>query len=389
VVIIILEFDYSILSSQTDRRDWPELTQSVHRKLSTKLADGRELIYFDDEGSTIPETRKSDTREATQRPAVAQMRLDSLTGDWISVAAARQSRAFLPPAHECPLCPTTEHNLSEIPDNFDVAVFENKSPSFGPDLATQDDESYGVVPNLELGSTRDSIGRCEVVVFSSQHEGSLSTMPVSRIRTLIDAWADRTEALQSLPGVRQVFPFENRGQEIGVTLHHPHGQIYSYPFVPPRTLKLLQSIEKFGSDLFEQTLKFEQAGERVLIRGEHFTAYVPFAARWPVEIHLLPHRHVQHFGQLNQDEKTELAEIYSKLLGALDRIYPTPTPYISAWHQAPLVKGGENVRLQLQITSPRRGADKLKYLAGSESAMGAFIADVAPEVAATMIREAL
>jgi len=361
----------------------------IMNKIHAKLADGRDIFYFDDAQSTLPKERKSDLRDLPARPAVAEMRLDSLTGEWISVAAARHNRAFLPPAHECPLCPTTADNLSEVPDVFDVAVFENKSPSFGPDLLAEDDEHYAVVENLQLGSTRASVGRCEVVVFSPQHLGSLGQMPVARVRTVIEAWADRTNHLQSLPGVRQVFPFENRGQEIGVTLHHPHGQIYSYPYVTPRTTKLLASIEKFGADLFEKTLQFEKASERALIVGEHFTAYVPFAGRWPIEIHLLPHRHVQHFGQLNDAEKDELAEIYHRLLNALDRIYDTPTPYISAWHQAPLISGGENVRLQLQITSPRRAADKLKYLAGSESAMGAFIADFAPEVAAKMIREAL
>lgn len=358
-------------------------------KISVTLSDGRELIYFDDSNSQLNGERKPDSRPAVERPDVAEMRLDTLTGDWISVAAARNARAFLPPAHLCPLCPSTESNQSEIPDQFDIAVFENKSPSFGPMLAESDDENFGVVEHLKLGSTLPSIGRCEVVVFSSEHEGSLSKLPVTRVRTLIDAWADRTEALQAMPGVRQVFPFENRGQDIGVTLHHPHGQIYAYPFVTPRTKKLLDSIAEFGNDLFQKTLEFEQKSERVLISGEHFTAYVPFAARWPIEIHLLPHRHVQHFGQLTCEERDELSEIYLKLLGALDRIYETPTPYISAWHQAPQVTGGENVRLQLQITSPRRGADKLKYLAGSEAAMGAFIADVAPEVAAAMIREAL
>ena len=251
-------------------------------KRSTRLSDGRELIYFDDAGSNLPAERKADLRPAAERPAVAQMRLDSLTGEWISVAAARHNRAFLPPAHLCPLCPTTDGNLSEIPDVFDVAVFENKSPSFGPDLAELDDENYGVIPNLAIGSTLDSIGRCEVVVFSSQHLGSLADQTVPRVRTIIDAWADRTAELSALPGIRQVFPFENRGQEIGVTLHHPHGQIYSYPYVTPRTQKLLASIEAYGPNLFADTLAFEQAGERVLIRGEHFTAYVPFAGRWPI-----------------------------------------------------------------------------------------------------------
>lgn len=358
-------------------------------KISVSLSDGRELIYFDDADSQLPADRKADARPAVERPEVAEMRLDTLTGDWISVASARNGRAFLPPAHLCPLCPTTDANLSEVPDEFDIAVFENKSPSFGPALAEVDDENFGVIERLKLGSTLPSIGRCEVVVFSSEHEGSLSKLPVTRVRTLIDAWADRTEALQALPGVRQVFPFENRGQEIGVTLHHPHGQIYAYPFVTPRTKKLLDSIAEFGADLFQKTLEFEQNSQRVLISGEHFTAYVPFAARWPIEIHLLPHRHVQHFGQLTGIERDELASIYSRLLGALDRIYDTPTPYIAAWHQAPQVTGGENVRLQLQITSPRRGADKLKYLAGSEAAMGAFIADISAEAAAELIRGVL
>jgi UDPglucose--hexose-1-phosphate uridylyltransferase len=359
------------------------------KKISAKLFDGRDLFYFDDADSALPAKRKMDSRPAAERPAVAQMRLDSLTGDWVSVAAARQNRAFLPPAHLCPLCPTTTENPSEVPDNFDVAVFENKSPSFGPALLTADDDTYSVVPNLELGTTRDSVGRCEVVVFSPEHQGSLGQMPVWRIRTVIEAWADRTAHLQSLPGVRQVFPFENRGQEIGVTLHHPHGQIYSYPFVTPRTSKLLDSISRFGSDLFQKTLEFEQAGERVLIQGEHFTAYVPFAGRWPIEIHVLPHRHVQSLDQLTDAEKDELASVYSRLLRSLDDFYDSPLPYISAWHQAPMVAGGQNVRLQLQITSPKRAADKLKYLAGSESAMGAFIADLPPETTAARLREVL
>jgi UDPglucose--hexose-1-phosphate uridylyltransferase len=361
---------------------------AISKKVS-QLADGRELIYFDDADSNLAPERKADLRNLGERPAVAEMRLDSLTGEWISIAAARSNRAFLPPTNECPLCPTSAGNHSEVPDNFDVAVFENKSPSFGPDLLSVDDEKYSVIANLELGSKRASVGRCEVVVFSPEHLGSLSQMPVSRIRTVIEAWADRTHELMNLPGVRQVFPFENRGEAIGVTLHHPHGQIYAYPYVTPRTKKLLDSIKAYGPKLFEETLAFEKASPRLLIAGEHFTAYVPFAGRWPIEIHLLPNRHVQNLSQLTAEERDELASIYSKLLGALDNIYETPTPYIAAWHQAPQVPGGENVRLQLQITSPRRAADKLKYLAGSESAMGAFIADFPPEITAELIRSKL
>lgn len=358
-------------------------------KHSAKLSDGRDLFYFDDSGSALDANRKQDQRPAIERPEVAQMRLDSLTSEWVSVAAHRHGRAFLPPANQCPLCPTTAENLSELPDTFDVAVFENKSPSFGPELLDAKDEHFADVANLPLGSTRKSVGRCEVVVFSPEHLGSLGALPLERVNTVIDALADRTEHLQTLPGVMQVFPFENRGQDIGVTLHHPHGQIYAYPFVTPRTQKLLASIERFGENLFADTLEFERNSERQLISSENFTAYVPFAGRWPIEIHVLPHRHVQNLAQLTETERTELADVYRRLLKSLDGIYETPTPYIAAWHQAPLIEAGKNVRLQLQITSPRRAADKLKYLAGSESAMGAFIADFAPEKTAGQLREVL
>jgi UDPglucose--hexose-1-phosphate uridylyltransferase len=351
--------------------------------ISAALADGRELIYFDDEGSTLTGDRRQDARTLDPRAATAEMRLDALTGDWVSIASHRNKRAFLPPANACPLCPTTESNPSELPDLFDVAVFENKSPSFGPDLGAAAPDQFG------FGVSAPATGRCEVVVFSPKHSGSLGEMPVNRVRTVIEAWRARTEALQSLPGVVEVFPFENRGQEIGVTLHHPHGQIYAYPFVTPTTQKLLQSIERYGDNFFEDLLNFERGSSRVVLQSDSFTAYVPFAARWPIELHLLPNREVSDFTGLTTAELDELAQVYSRLLRAMDGVYPTPTPYISAWHQAPLISGRERVRMQLQITSPRRAADKLKYLAGSESAKGAFISDVTPESVAEVLRGAL
>ncbi|WP_315549973.1 galactose-1-phosphate uridylyltransferase [Microbacterium aurum] len=367
-------------------------------KRSTRLADGRELIYFDDPGTTLGPDRAVDARTLDPRPATATMRQDVLTGDWISVAAARQNRAFLPPAELDPLAPQTPTNPSEVPSQYDVAVFENKSPSFGPALA----EAFGDAPaasdpprglddlaHLGLGRTRTSVGRCEVVCFSPERAGSFGTQSVTRARTVIEAWADRTAALSALPGVAQVFPFENRGEAIGVTLHHPHGQIYSYPYITPRTTRLLDSIDRTSPDLFQRILEFEQAGPRVLLRGEHWTAFVPFAARWPIELHVLPHRHVADFAGLTDAERDELAPFYLRLLRGVDALYDTPTPYIAAWHQAPVAVGRDTVRLNLQLTSPRRAADKLKFLAGSEAAMGAWIGDVPPETAAEKLRAAI
>ena len=367
-------------------------------KRPTRLADGRDLIYFDDPGTTLGAERAVDARTLDPRPATATMRQDVLTGDWITVASNRQNRAFLPPAHLDPLSPQTPTNPSEIPSLYDVAVFENKSPSFGPALdAAVGDAPAAVDPprgaddleHLGLGRTRTSVGRCEVVCFSPEHEGSFGSLSRTRARTVIEAWSDRTAALSQLPGIRQVFPFENRGKDIGVTLPHPHGQIYAYPYVTPRTQRLLDTISRTSDDLFARILEFEQAGERVVLRGEHWTAFVPFAARWPVEVHVLPHRHVADLSETTDAERDELAPFYLRLLRGIDALYDTPTPYIAAWHQAPVDRARDAIRLNLQITSPRRAADKLKYLAGSESAMGAWIGDVTPESQAERLRAAL
>jgi UDPglucose--hexose-1-phosphate uridylyltransferase len=367
-------------------------------KRPTRLADGRELIYYDDPDTTLPPERSIDARELAPRPETATMRLDVLTGDWISIAANRQNRAFLPPAELDPLAPQTPTNPSEIPSRYDVAVFENKSPSFGPALAAATDDvpaavdpprSLADLAEYGLGRTRTSVGRTEVVCFSPEHAGSFGTQSVTRARTVIEAWADRTAALSALPGIQQVFPFENRGQEIGVTLPHPHGQIYAYPYVTPRTQRLLTALERTGDDLFDRILEMESKSERMILRGEHWSAFVPFAARWPLEVHLVPHRHVADFAETNDAERDELAPLYLRLLRGVDALYDTPTPYIAAWHQAPVHVGRAGARLHLELTSPRRAADKLKYLAGSEAAMGAWIGDVPPETAAARLREAV
>lgn len=358
------------------------------------LADGRELLYFDDADTLLGTERAVDARALDPRPATAEMRQDPLTGDWISVAAARQNRAFLPPAEADPLAPQTETNPSEIPSTYDVAVFENRSPSFGPELPgwSSTDAAASALADLRavgLGRTHPSHGRCEVVCFSPEHEGSFGTQSPSRARTVIEAWAHRTAALSALPGVQQVFPFENRGRDIGVTLPHPHGQIYAYPYVTPRTERLLASIDAYGPDLQADLLDRERSGERVLLAGDHWTAFVPFAARWPIEVHLMPHRHVPDLAATNEAERAELARLYLRLLRGVDRLYDTPTPYIAAWHQAPVHERRDDVRLTMQLTSPRRAAERLKYLAGSEAAMGAWIGDVPPETQARALRDAI
>jgi len=364
----------------------PQITKQVHR-----LADGRELIYFDDADTTLPPDRAPDSRVLDERPPTATMRQDPLTGEWISIAAARQNRVVMPPAALDPLAPQTPDNPSEIPATYDVAVFENRSPSFGPALPGADDSAAapGSLDGIGLGRTAPAFGRCEVVCFSPEHEGAFGSIHRSRARTVIEAWADRTAALSALPGVRQVFPFENRGAAIGVTLQHPHGQIYSYPYVTPRTQRVIESVDSYGPGLFADILASEQAGPRVVLGGEHWTAFVPFAARWPIEVHMLPHEHVADFAETSPEQRDELAVLYLRLLRGVDALYGDPTPYIAAWHQAPVDTHRDSIRLSLQLTSPRRGKDRLKFLAGSEAAMGAWIGDIPPETQAERLREAI
>ena len=350
----------------------------------SSLADGRELIYFDDPGA--PERVPGpDRRPPEPRPVTARMRYDQLSGEWISIATARQNRAFLPPAEFDPLAPQTPSNPSEIPDRYDVAVFENRSPSFGPALP---EPGASLSRPAQLQAETVAGGRCEVVCFSPEHAGSYATQSTVRARTIIEAWAQRTEALGALPGIAQVFPFENRGLEIGVTLPHPHGQIYAYPYVPATMQRICASVAA-RPDLFPELLEAERSGPRVVLAGEYFTAFVPFAARWPLEVHLMPHRHVPDLAATTVAERDELAVITLRLTRALDALYDAPLPYIAAWMQAPVHAHRDDVRLTWRLTSPRRSADKLKYVAGSESAMGAWVSDVAPEDAAARLRDAV
>jgi UDPglucose--hexose-1-phosphate uridylyltransferase len=363
----------------------------------TRLSDGRELLYFDAGEEAAGRHRDPEqVRDRRSLPArgtdAGQVRFDELIGEWVAVAAHRQDRTHLPPEDECPLCPSDGARRTEIPTRYEVAVFENRFPSFGP--------QHGVLPadpGPEAGQVLEpAYGRCEVIAYTDSHTGSFAELPYERVRTVVDAWAQRTEALSALPGVQQVFCFENRGAEIGVTLHHPHGQIYAYPYVTPRAARMAKQARRHflrSGGLESQTaaiLAAERAdGSRMVLEGQHFSAFVPFAARWPLEVHLVPHRHVADLAGLHGEERDELAELYPELLRRFDALYDSPTPYIAAWHQAPVdAEFRPAGHLHLQLTSPRRAAGKLKYLAGSEAAMGAFINDTVPEETAARLREA-
>ncbi|QTJ68112.1 galactose-1-phosphate uridylyltransferase [Rhodococcus sp. ZPP] len=367
------------------------------RKTRTRLADGRELIYFDD---SEPYVSGAATRELVDSrplpPAVSQsqMRFDVLTGEWVVIAAQRMDRTFLPPADASPLAPSRPGKPpTEIPaDDYDVVVFENRFPA----LATVAEEQHlpGRVDDEPLWPLAQASGRCEVVCFSSDPDARFSSLDPGRVRTVIDVWADRTAELSALTGIRQVFCFENRGREIGVTLTHPHGQIYAYPFLPARTATLIQRsrahVARTGRLLLSDVLDAEKrAGRRIVLAAEHWTAYVPAASRWPLEMHLAPHRDVRDLAELDDAQRDELALVYLELLRRVDRFFDglDAVPYIAAWHQAPVGDDRPFGRLYLQLYSMMRSPGRMKYLAGSESSMGAWINDTTPERIADRLRE--
>ncbi|MCD0452909.1 galactose-1-phosphate uridylyltransferase [Actinocorallia sp. API 0066] len=347
------------------------------RRTPITLSDGRELIYFDLPSDPPRETR--DVRDLPEPPQASELRYDEPRGEWVAIAAHRQARTFQPPASECPLDPSRPGFATEIPGPYRVVTFENRFPSFSQRI-----EGSPTGPGLRPGQ-----GRCEVVCFTPRHDGSFADLPHEDVRLVMDAWADRTEALSATPGVEQVFPFENRGEEIGVTLAHPHGQIYGYPYVTPHTAQHLAALER-DADVFTRLLDRERAGGRVLVSNDHWTAFVPYASRWPFEVHVYPHRRVPDLTALTPAERDAFAPVYLPVLKALNCLFDVPEmPYIAGWNQAPVRLARDTYHLHLQLFTIRRAATKLKYLAGSESAMGAFVNDVRPEQAAALLRSAL
>ncbi|MDQ2837286.1 MAG: galactose-1-phosphate uridylyltransferase [Actinomycetota bacterium] len=360
-------------------------SSSARTPTRTRLSDGRELLYFDDLPG-VPHDAV-DQRNLQAPVNLSQARWDVLTREWTVIAGHRQQRTFRPSTQDCPLCPSRDGALTEVPqDRYDVVVFENRFPSLSASSARE----IPVHDELPFRSG-PGLGRCEVVVFTDDHTASFASLSQERVETVIDAWIQRTTELRARDDVGFVYCFENRGDEIGVTLAHPHGQIYAYPFVPTRIARtgrsFLQAVAA-GQDCLQCSLiEAELAdGRRIVAAGEHWLAYVPFAARWPYEVRVVPRRHLGTLPELTDAEQHELARLYLDVLGRFDRLWDSPAPYIAGWDQAPVGPLGQAWHLSADVFTIQRARGKLKYLAGSESGAGVWVNDVAPETAAARLR---
>jgi UDPglucose--hexose-1-phosphate uridylyltransferase len=319
---------------------------------------------------------------------MSELRWNPLLGEWVATATHRQERTFLPPADYCPLCPTKPGGFpTEVPEStYDIVVFLNRFPSLRPDPAPP------AVEGTELFPVRPGIGVCEVVLYTPNHDSSLAREPVEQIHKLVRVWTDRFRELEKLDYVDYVFIFENKGEAIGVTLSHPHGQIYAYPFIPPHiATELKQSLDHqaaTGRCLICDILAEERRdGRRIVAENESFVATIPFYARYPYEVHIMPARHLQALTDMSDNEQRDLASIIKMVIAAYDRLFDISFPYMMMMHQRPTDSAPYNhYHFHIEFYPPLRTKTKLKYLAGSESGAGLFINDTLPEEKAAELR---
>lgn len=348
-----------------------------------KKSDGREWIQYSsspfakdfkilDEGLVRPKDWSPPT-----------LRFNRMRGEWVAISPSRNSRPFLPPKEYCPLCPVAEFGRdqngvtvkTDVPIStatYEWAVFENMFP--------------GV-------ALKEKTGFAEVILYSPDHQATLSGSTLSHIAGLVRVWQDRSKAVGSLPGIKQVFIFENKGKEVGVTLHHPHGQLYAFQHIPPFLSQELKVAKEFYDTnktcLLCECIKAEISdGKRVVFENQSMLAWIPEAARYPYEIHISSKEHRAIIEHLTESEVMDLAEVLKAVLSKYDRLLNMSFPYLMVHHQAPhSLPDCRHYHWHIEFYPPYRMKDKLKYLAGVESGTGLFINDTIPEEKAAELRK--
>jgi UDPglucose--hexose-1-phosphate uridylyltransferase len=337
-------------------------------------------------GRPIPEGIVATSPFAEPQHANPHLRWHPLRGEWVTYAAFRQNRTYQPPPQYNPLAPTRDpDHPTEMPaGDYEIAVFDNRFPSLALDAHEP--------PTLTV-PTAPANGKCEVVVFTQDPQTALARLPLARIELLLEVWGDRTRRIGGQHHIQYVLPFENRGAEVGVTLHHPHGQIYAYPFVPPVPARqLAQEREYFlqhGTNLLTDMARAEsEDGKRVVFEDEHAIAFVPACARYPYEVWVMPTAPCQAFASLAPAQRKSLACALKTVLLKFDCLWERPFPYLMTWYQVP-TDGADHPETQLhcQFYPPYRTRDRLKYLAGTEIGAGMFAMDVLPETTAYELQQ--
>lgn len=334
--------------------------------------DKRNLFLY---GYKHHDENASEELKITPLPA-PHMRWNPSRQEWVTYSATRKVRTSFPPQEYCPLCPGADLNFpTEIPfKNFEIAIFPNRWASFN---------SNNTKISINEINTRASNGECEVVVYSSRHLDTVAQMTLDKIELLFHAWTDRYITLLKRDDISYVMPFENRGKECGVTLHHPHGQIYAYPFIPPAIQK---EVDAFRKENFILKIMNSLEKKYYVYQDEHVIAAVPPFARYAYEIWIIPKRKIPGPWKFTNNEYESFAKALQKVVKGYDNFLGRRCPYIMGLHAAPNLND-KDFHFHIEFYPPLRHGDKPKILAGSESMAGTFIMDVLPEETALDLRK--
>lgn len=305
----------------------------------------------------------------------SELRRDPLRGTWAIYSPHRQTRTFLPSAAEDPLAPFREGTTpTEIAfADFELAVFDNQFSSLQPGTGSGMHSQWADGP---------ATGQCEVVVYSAEPQGSLYTVGQDRRVLLLEALIDRYETLFR-KGAAYVLPFENRGEQVGVTLAHPHGQIYAFPFVPAPQATAARAFES-GYDLVSDHATWDGLFDVANQGG--LTAFCPPYGRFPFETWIMAKRPCRGPWDLHASEIEDLAQLLGDIPRRLDGLFGAPMPYMMSFQAAPR-EAGADFQFTIQFYPIMRDAGRLKYLASVEQFTSVFTVDIMPENAAARLRE--
>lgn len=316
---------------------------------------------------------------------MAELRYNPMLDDWTMVASNRQKRPNLPTG-SCPFCPGS----GKVPDSYEVLAYDNDFPVLSGNPPTPDDVAGGPY------RTKESYGKCEVVLYSPDHAASLASLPVAHIRKLIDLWVERFVALSQNPQHKYVYIFENRGPEVGATMPHPHGQIYAFPYIPLKIQRELEASEKYHRAHGECLLcamnrEESQFAGRMLLSTDHFESYLPFFTDYPYGAFIVSKSHKRSLAELASEERDDLACVLKLVTGGMDRLFQRDFPYMLALHQAPV--DDEHCRdfyhFHIEFYPPLRGPETLKFLASAETGAWASANPLAVEETAPALRAAI
>lgn len=315
---------------------------------------------------------------------MAELRWHPLIKDWVMIASHRQNRPQMP-KDWCPFCPGS----GKVPDDYDVYKYDNDFPALSQDPPVPDD----VATNFYKMS--ESYGKCEVILYSPEHTSSLHEFSIEHIVKIINLWTERFTELKKDEKIKCVFIFENRGEMVGVTMPHPHGQIYGYPFIPKKLELELAACKEHhdenGTCLICDMVKDEaQSGDRVIFENEDFLVFLPFFTEYPYGMYIVSKGHKQNLTQFNDREKVNLAKALKETTGTLDSLFGFPFPYMMCIHQDPVNSGdaSEYYHFHIEFFPPMRAANKQKFNASSETGAWAHANPTKPEEKAEELRQA-